>query len=587
MSSPATIGTTTGALVRRRGAVILACLGLLALALSLIGPAQVHAADAGTGRLSASVTTTVSDGSADFSGDNYSIRYNCDNGQSGTIHLQGDGVAVTSPEITADVSCSVSLEQWSADRYGYTRNDPGTQTVSIVGGQSTDVSFALTYAPQLGTLWIRKVSDYGPFTPPEPVPVAHVVPSSCGNGATDDSDLLIVDPACTTTAAGTAGPRVTSTDFVATAQTNALTGTVDVAYSCTVPGEDTPRAGTVTVPVNGDYVEAVAHLPEGTECTITEDAASAQRPGYTLATNYSETTVTIDRWDASVTVYNNYTAIDGALQISKTVDGDGAAAAPDSYTIDYTCTDDDGAPTVTGEVTLAAGETETINDIPSGTCTLTERDATAADTTLATTIVANGTTVLGSSRTVTIDNDTTTVASFTNTYTRDRGTFSLTKTTTGVPADVVDDTQFAFTYTCTDGTGGALATRAGSAPVESLTVAVGSRCTIREIVSSAQLAGYDLEAPEEQTVTITAAQSVEVAFTNTYTPAPKPTPSDTATAPAPPTDDAGLAPSGTTSATPAASEPTLARTGVATVLPLALLATTLAGGAFLLHRRRA
>ena len=71
--------------------------------------------------------------------------------------------------------------------------------------------------------------------------------------------------------------------------------------------------------------------------------------------------------------------------MSKTVEGDGAKLAPAEFTFEYTCTDK-----VTGQtgspkqVVVKAGQTTHVGDVPTGSCTLTEKDASAKGTSLST-----------------------------------------------------------------------------------------------------------------------------------------------------------------------------------------------------------
>ena len=112
--------------------------------------------------------------------------------------------------------------------------------------------------------------------------------------------------------------------------------------------------------VAGDQEFTFSDIPAGTLCNVVEVPDSANRDGYVLeSVSYdvdgaatSSFTIAGKGQTHAVTVSNSYKRLTGGFTIAKTVDGDGASSAPGSYTIDYTCTDSDGAPTVSGELML-------------------------------------------------------------------------------------------------------------------------------------------------------------------------------------------------------------------------------------------
>ena len=155
----------------------------------------------------------------------------------------------------------------------------------------------------------------------------------------------------------------------------------------------------------------------------------------------------------------------------------------------------------------------------------------------------------------------------------------MLKTVTGAQAG---DREFAFSYTCTDGTEGTLKAKADGEAASGPKVPTGTQCTVTEDAKAAAIDGYTLAAPEAQTVTVSEKDQVtSVSFVNAYTEVPEadspledptaspsgePTPSD------PAQDDSGSA---------------LARTGAFVGIPLALALAAIAGGALLAYRRRA
>ena len=125
-----------------------------------------------------------------------------------------------------------------------------------------------------------------------------------------------------------------------------------------------------------------------------------------------------------MTVTNTYTALKGGFTISKTVDGDGAdLAASTEFTFDYVCTPVSGGAEIRNSVTLKGGTSVAVEDVPVGSCTVTERDATVANTSVQTSLSVDGTEVPGDNATFQVTDGATVQVSATNTYTRDRATF--------------------------------------------------------------------------------------------------------------------------------------------------------------------
>ncbi|MCS4485068.1 DUF5979 domain-containing protein, partial [Gleimia sp. 6138-11-ORH1] len=119
--------------------------------------------------------------------------------------------------------------------------------------------------------------------------------------------------------------------------------------------------------------QTVTGIPEGDICTISENKAAIEVPGYSLADpviDQPKITV-VEGQDHQVTVTNTYTRNPGSLAIKKVLEVPaGAAFANDTFTINYTC-DADGFRDKT--VTLANNAQEVINGIPHGTvCTISE-----------------------------------------------------------------------------------------------------------------------------------------------------------------------------------------------------------------------
>lgn len=573
-----------------------------------------------------SITKSVQGGPQGAANGSYSFTYTCDGGVQGTLTVPGDGTAVSSPQIPTGVSCALAEDTAAAAKSGYSVTSSLSQdTVTITKDQTVAVTAANTYTRDTGTFSVTK-SAKGDYAPQ----------------------------------AGEA---------------------VKVGYTCNDPEA---TQGTLDVPMDGTAVSGPA-LPTGTVCTLSEDAASAQREGYAVSTAYSATTATIVKDQvAEVSVTNTYTRQTGGFSVSKTVEGDGAQLAPAEFTFEYTCTDK-----VTGkagsprQVMVKAGETAHVGDVPTGSCTLTEKDASAKGTSLSTTLAVGGEPVrdgkatfdvlggdaaavsVSAVNTYTLDRGTFTVSkkvegdsaethknaaftfeyscssdvegkvsgeltargdgatasgpalpvgatcsvsektssaqvngydvktpeaqsatitekdaalSFTNTYTRQTGSFSVLKTVTGAQAG---DKQFAFSYTCTDGTEGTLKAKADGEAVAGPRVPTGTRCTVTENSQSAAIDGYTLAAPQAQTVTVSEKDQVaSTSFVNAYT--------EVANTPSP-----SASPETSASGEPTPSDPaqedsgsSLARTGAYVGIPLALALAAIAGGVLLAYRRR-
>ena len=412
-----------------------------------------------------SIAKSVQGGPEGAANGSYSFTYTCDGGVQGTLTVPGDGTAVSSPRIPTGVSCAIAEDAASAAKDGYSVASALSQdSVTITKDQTVAVTATNTYTRDTGTFSITKsvTGDYAPQ-------------------------------------AGEA---------------------VKVGYTCNDP-EGTK--GTLDVPLDGSAVGGPA-LPTGTVCTLSEDNASAQREGYAVATAYSATTATITKDQVpNVSVTNTYTRQTGGFSVSKTVEGDGAKLAPAEFTFEYTCTDK-----VTGQtgspkqVVVKAGQTAHVGDVPTGSCTLTEKDASAKGASVSTALAVGGTAVQGNKASFDVlggDNAAVSVSAV-NTYTLDRGTFTVSKKVEGDGAETHKNVAFTFGYSCmSDVEGevsGELTARGDGSAVSGPALPVGATCSVTEKTSSAQVSGYDVKTPEAQSVTI-AEKDAALSFTNTYT----------------------------------------------------------------------
>ena len=412
-----------------------------------------------------SIAKSVQGGPQGAANGSYSFTYTCDGGVQGTLTVPGDGTAVSSPQIPTGVSCALAEDTAAAAKSGYSVTSSLSQdTVTITKDQTVAVTAANTYTRDTGTFSVTK-SAKGDYAPQ----------------------------------AGEA---------------------VKVGYTCNDPEA---TQGTLDVPMDGTAVSGPA-LPTGTVCTLSEDATSAQREGYAVSTAYSATTATIAKDQvAEVSVTNTYTRQTGGFSVSKTVEGDGAQLAPAEFTFEYTCTDK-----VTGkagfprQVMVKAGETAHVGDVPTGSCTLTEKDASAKGTSLSTTLAVGGEPVRDGKATFDVlGGDAAAVSvSAVNTYTLDRGTFTVSKKVEGDGAETHKNAAFTFEYSCSSDVegevSGELTARGDGATASGPALPVGATCSVSEKTSSAQVNGYDVKTPEAQSATITE-KDAALSFTNTYT----------------------------------------------------------------------
>ena len=206
-----------------------------------------------------SIAKTVS-GDGDFANSNFAFTYTCNDpaATTGTLNVPGDGTAVTSPELPEGTSCTISEDTASAAQAGYSLTPTlSASSVTIPAGDVVAVTATNTYSRDTGTFSVVKKAVESEGAQPEP------------------ADLL------------------TQKEFTFT-------------YTC-----DDASATTGTVKAKGDGTAVLSNvqLPVGTSCTITEDEAGAQVPGYTLTAPEAQT-VKIEAKDQVVeaSFTNTYTA---------------------------------------------------------------------------------------------------------------------------------------------------------------------------------------------------------------------------------------------------------------------------------------
>ena len=536
-----------------------------------------------------SVTKTVAGDAGDKAPASYTFDYTCTaegkDPMTGTI-VVGKGETKNSGEIPVGYSCSVKEhvdkdQAGTAYVEGYTLDVTTTPDVIIAKGAVPNIDVTNTYTRDTGRFSVTKkvAGDAG-----DKAPASYTFDYTCkadgkdpmtgtivvGKGETKESGEIPVGYSCTVKEHvdkgqdGTAYVEgytldVTTTPAVTIAKgavpnidvTNTYTlnkgtfsvkkavegatftgadNTFTVQYNCThnsVALTDEQKAGSLTLTGNGTAVTSPS-LPFGTSCTIKEADDSAQRAGYAVATAYTAGQVTVGTATPSpeVTVTNTYAPLKGGFVISKTVDGDGAALAKDKeFTFDYTCTPLTGAAQVKGTVVVKGGENGAVTDVPVGSCSVSERDATINGASLSTVLTVDGSSdgVNNGTAVFNVKDGVTVKVAATNTYVRDRGSFSVAKKVVGGADSFTKDT-FVFDYVCTDGTEGRLDVPGDGTAVEGPRVPTGTECTVTERAQTANRDGYTVTSELSDNGKVTISQKdavVAVTATNTYTPVPK------------------------------------------------------------------
>ena len=324
-----------------------------------------------TGRFS---VKKVVEGATFTGADNkFTVQYDCTHNsvtltneqKTGSLTLEGNGAAVTSPSLPFGTSCKITEANGSAQRAGYavaTAYTAGEVTVGTAT-PSPEVTVTNKYAPLKGGFVISKTVDGDgaalakdtqftfdytctPLTGAAQVKgtvvvkggengaVTDVPVGSCSvserDAAIDGTSLntvLTVDGSSDGVNNGTAVFNVKDGVTVQVAATNTYVldrGSFSVAktvvggadsftkdtfvfdYVCTDGTE-----GRLDVPGDGTAVEG-PRVPTGTECTVTERAQTANRDGYTVTSELSDNgKVTISQKDAvvAVTATNTYTPV--------------------------------------------------------------------------------------------------------------------------------------------------------------------------------------------------------------------------------------------------------------------------------------
>ena len=307
---------------------------------------------------------------------------------------------------------------------------------------------------------------------------------------------------------------------------------VKLFYQCNADSVDgAVKANTdteLTANTDGTPVDG-ANFPVGTECKVTREA-DADIAGHALKTDGLNTAVTLKEGkvaDNIATVTNTYTQKIGTFQMKKLINApadDAAFVAPKTVKFIYTCNADSVDKTVKAgvatEVSVPVGDTPVDgSEFPVGTkCTVAQESEHA--------VAGYNSVPAGLAQPVTIAEGkvANNIATVTNTYTKQVGSFSVTKVVTADPTiiDLNPDHEYSFNYVCTkDGAEvakGELKVN-GDNTVKSPDIPVGASCTVTEDEASARGAVDNavLDVKVSGPAVITENTTTPVTVTNKYT----------------------------------------------------------------------
>ena len=296
------------------------------------------------------------------------------------------------------------------------------------------------------------------------------------------------------------------------------------------PGWDAPENPTKLTVTVGSTTPYMPTFPKGTVVTLSEDTGSADpatpgiawgAPVFSSANN--KVSINGDKTQATFTVEDQVTfpvslmntteaSSSGTFAISKTV-VDGGSAGADTFSVGYRCSaaGEDGVPD-SGTVQVTAGVEKVVGRFPAGsTCEVVSEVPSPRD---------GYSLAVDKGESVTVVKDETVKVGVTNTYTKDLGTFAISKTVVDGGSEGTD--SFGVEYKCSaageDGVpeAGTVQVTAGGEKVVGR-FPVGTTCeVVSEDESAAARAGYSLSVDRGQSVTVVKDETVKVNVTNTY-----------------------------------------------------------------------
>ena len=307
---------------------------------------------------------------------------------------------------------------------------------------------------------------------------------------------------------------------------------VKLFYQCNADSVDGAiKANTdteLTANTDGTPVDG-ASFPVGTECKVTREADEAV-VDHTVKADGLNTAVTLKEGkvaDNIATVTNTYTQKIGTFQMKKLINApadDAAFVAPKTVKFTYTCNADSVDKTVKAgvatEVSVPVGDTPVDgSEFPVGTkCTVAQESEHA--------VAGYNSVPAGLTQPVTITEGkvANNIATVTNTYTKQVGSFSVTKVVDADPTiiDLNPDHEYSFNYVCTkDGAEvakGELKVNDANT-VKSPDIPVGASCTVTEDEASAREAVDNavLDVKVSGPAVISENTTTPVTVTNKYT----------------------------------------------------------------------
>ncbi len=326
--------------------------------------------------------------------------------------------------------------------------------------------------------------------------------------------------------------------------------TYTFSYTCT-------DGTTGTLSVAGGQTSAPSQkVAAGSTCTITEDAASAERAGYSLVLPAEQTVQIVKDQTAALTVTNTYDQDYGTFSVAKVIAGDFTATDPGTVSVSYQC--DDAAAT-SGTLVLTMGGNAVLGPLlPAGTTCVLSEDASSAER------AGYTVTTSWSQDSVTIVKDSTPAVTVTNTYTP-----VPSPSPSASPSESPSASPSASASESPSASPSASVSESPSAS-PSASVSESPSASPSASVSESPSASPSASASESPSASPSASES--------GTPAPAATASY-------PSNGTPTTPTTKTTRTTRTTS-SLARTGAFVAIPAIIAAGALAGGALLVRRRR-
>jgi hypothetical protein len=266
------------------------------------------------------------------------------------------------------------------------------------------------------------------------------------------------------------------------AKTSGFAGNFTIHYNC--------GGGDQTVSLAaGATSSAIGPFDTGTSCAVTEPSTPTAPTGWTFGTpSVDISPVTIVKNTAATTatlstVTNSISRDRGTFTIEKTVSNPDGATLPVSFTVNYNCGLDTDSTTISGQRSVAPGSPATVTGVPTGnSCSVTEvAPAAIPGFTWGTVTYTPASIIVG-------DTSSTFKITVGNSITRNRGTFTIAKTTSNPDGATLP--SFTMNYNCgldTDGTtaltGSRVVASGGSATVTG--IPTGNTCSVTEAAPAA------------------------------------------------------------------------------------------------------